>query len=81
MFRDWWEQLQDRLMIEDVAGVNVLWEYESYDLFGFGPVWISVTLPQFMLTTAGDVRFHFRDVICDWWKEGVSFDYIQLSQH
>ena len=80
VFRDWWEQLHDEddgEMMDVVDGVTVTLE-ESYE---DEIAWISVTLPQFVMSTTGDVRFHYRDVICDWWKEGLSFDYIQLSKH
>jgi len=42
--------------------------------------WVTVTLPEFMLTQPGSVSFELRDVECGWWKGGLSFDFIQLTK-
>ena len=41
--------------------------------------WVTVTLPEFMLTQPGSVSFELRDVP-NWWKGGLSFDFIQLTK-
>jgi hypothetical protein len=44
------------------------------------PCFIQFDPFSFRITETQDVRFDMKDVECQWWKSGITFDFIQLKK-
>ena len=76
LFRDWWQQLE-RKKSPNVPGITAAWEVLPS---GQKSNWISVIFDEFLVARSGEVHFEMKDVVCPWWKSGLSFDFIELRE-
>eukprot|EP00092_Neocalanus_flemingeri_P052629 GFUD01061591.1.p1 GENE.GFUD01061591.1~~GFUD01061591.1.p1 ORF type:complete len:286 (+),score=101.96 GFUD01061591.1:71-928(+) len=68
--RAWWRHLRK----SKTLGGRLLVEKE-----GLGK-WVRVVLPEVNVKRVGVVQVKVRDTVCNWWKGGLSFDFLELRR-
>jgi len=67
VYRDWWTNLYNGKAI----GSDLFVEEECK--------WLKVTLPEVVISEGETVTFDIKDVLCNFWKGGLSFDFIEYK--
>jgi len=68
--RTWWRQLKKGK--EPLGGLMV-----ERDVVGR---WVRVVLPEMKVMREGVVFVEVKDIVCNWWKGGISFDFWELRR-